>query len=84
MPQDFARARDLFDFLILTRQIQNMYVAFLPGSGGQRGSFYVNHRVPEEGIPEVIGPTSGRYEDVILADLVPVIENEIARGRIKR
>jgi len=82
-PQDFRRARDLLDLLIVTRQIQNLYIAFLPGAGGQKGSFYVNHRVPEESIPDVIGPTSGRYEDVIVDDLIPVIETEIARGRIK-
>ncbi|HEY8517651.1 MAG TPA: alpha/beta hydrolase-fold protein [Candidatus Binatia bacterium] len=83
-PQDFERAGDLLDFLILTRQVQNMFVAFLPGSGGQQGSFYVNHRVAEDGIPDVIGPTSGRYEDVILFDLIPAIENDVARGRIRR
>lgn len=82
-PQDFRRARDLLDFLIVSRQIQNMYIAFLPGSGGQKGSFYVNHRVGEESIPDVIGPTSGRYEDAIVNDLIPVIETEIARGRIR-
>ncbi len=82
-PADFRRARDLLDLLIVTRQIQNMYIAFLPGSGGQKGSFYVNHRVPENDIPDVIGPTSGRYEDAIVNDLIPVIETEIARGRIK-
>ena len=32
----------------------------------------------------MIGPTSGRYEDVILNDLIPVIENDVARGRIRR
>lgn len=83
-PQDFRRARDLFDLLIVTRQLQNMFVAFVPGSGGQRGSFYVNHALPEENIPDVIGPTSGRYEDAFLNDLLPEIETGIARGRIKR
>jgi len=83
-PEDFEPARELFDFLIVTRQLQNMYFAFLPGAGGQKGSFYVNHRVPETIVPDVIGPTSGRYEDVILADLVPYVENEVARGRIRR
>lgn len=83
MPDDFARARDLFDALIVSRQIQNMYFAFLPGSGGQQGSFYVNHSIPELAVPDVIGPTSGRYEDVILNDLIPVIENDVVRGRIR-
>ena len=31
----------------------------------------------------MIGPTSGRYEDSIVDDLIPVIETEIARGRIR-
>ena len=83
-PSDYARARDLFDLLIASNQVQNMYIAFLPGDGGQKGSFYVNHHVSEEGIPDVIGPTSGRYEDVILNDLIPAIENDVAKGRIKR
>jgi hypothetical protein len=83
-PRDFEPAAELFDFLIVTRQMQNVFFAFLPGAGGQKGSFYVNHRVPETVVPDVIGPTSGRYEDVILADLVPYVENEIARGRIRR
>jgi hypothetical protein len=28
--------------------------------------------------------TSGRYEDSIIQDLIPVIENQILDGRIKR
>ena len=83
-PKDWRRARDLLDLLVATNQIQNMYVAFLPGAGGQKGSFYVNHRVGEADIPDVVGPTSGRYEDVILNDLLPVIETEIAHGRIRK
>ena len=83
-PKDWRRARDLLDLLVATDQIQNMYVVFLPGAGGQKGSFYVNHRVGEADIPDVVGPTTGRYEDVILNDLLPVIETEIARGRIRR
>jgi len=83
-PSDYARARDLFDLLIASNQVQNMYIAFLPGDGGQKGSFYVNHHVSEEGIPDVIGPTTGRYEDVILNDLIPAIENDVAKGRIRR
>ena len=82
-PDDWRRARDLLDLLIASDQLQNMYVAFLPGAGGQKGSFYVNHRVGEASIPDVVGPTSGRYEDVILNDLLPVIETEIANGRIR-
>lgn len=82
-PEDYRRARDLLDLLIASDQLQNMYVAFLPGAGGQKGSFYVNHRVGEASIPDVVGPTTGRYEDVILNDLIPVIETELARGRIR-
>ncbi len=83
-PEDYEPAAELFDVLIVTRQLQNMFFAFLPGAGGQKGSFYVNHRIPETAVPEAIGPTSGRYGDVILADLIPYVENEIARGRIRR
>lgn len=83
-PEDYEPAAELFDVLIVTRRLQNMFFAFLPGAGGQKGSFYVNHRIPETAVPEAIGPTSGRYGDVILADLIPYVENEIARGRIRR
>jgi hypothetical protein len=83
-PEDFKPAGDLLDLLIVTRRIQNMYFAFLPGAGGRKGSFFVNHRVPEDQVPGVIGPTSGRYEDVIIQDLIPAIENQIANGRIRR
>src|SRR5262249_22208568 len=57
-PADYRRARDLLDLLVASNQVQNLYVAFLPGDGGQKGSFYVNHHVTETGIPDVIGPTS--------------------------
>jgi hypothetical protein len=64
--------------------VQNLFIAFLPGSGGVKGSFYVNHQIPETQVPDVIGPTSGRYEDSILQDLIPVIENDLAQGRIRK
>ena len=83
-PDDFRRVGDLLDILIATRELQNMYFAFLPGAGGQRGSFYVNHTVPETQVPDAIGPTSGRYEDSIVSDLIPYIEREIVRGRVRR
>jgi hypothetical protein len=70
--------------LILTHQLQNMFVVFLPGDGGVEGSFFVNHRVPEEQVPDVIGPTSGRYEDSILQDLIPAIERDVLHGRVRR
>ena len=72
------------DILIVTGQLQNMSVVFLPGDGGVEGSFFVNHRVPEEQVPDVIGPTSGRYEDSILQDLIPAIERDVLRGRVRR
>lgn len=83
-PADFRTVSDLLDLLILTDQLQNMFVVFLPGSGGVAGSFFVNHQVPEEQVPDVIGPTSGRYEDVILQDLIPAIERDLLNGRIRR
>jgi hypothetical protein len=83
-PSDFRTVANLLDLLILTDQLQNMFVVFLPGSGGVAGSFYVNHQVPEEQVPDVLGPTSGRYEDVILQDLIPAIERDLLNGRVRR
>ena len=36
-PEDFIRVADLMDLLILTGQVQNMFVVFLPGDGGGLG-----------------------------------------------
>ena len=44
-PEDFQRLSDRLDPLILTTQMQNLFVAVLPGAGGRKGSFYINHRV---------------------------------------
>jgi len=82
-PDDFERLGDMLDPLILTTQMQNMFVAVLPGAGGRKGSFYVNHRVPESQVPDLINPTSGRYEDSIIQDLIPTIENSILKGRVR-
>ena len=83
-PSDFEQIGNLLDALILARQVQNMYVAVLPGAGGRKGSFYVNHRVPESQVPDLTGPTSGRYEDAIIDDLVPAIENDVLQGRVSQ
>jgi hypothetical protein len=83
-PDDYARLGDMLDPLILTMQMQNMFVAVLPGAGGRKASFYVNHRVPESQVPDLINPTSGRYEDSIIQDLIPAIENTILQGRVRR
>jgi pimeloyl-ACP methyl ester carboxylesterase len=82
-PGDFARLGDLFDVLILAYQVQNMFVAVLPGAGGHKGSFYVNHRVPESQVPDIT-PTSGRYEDSILQDLIPAIEHTVLNDRVRQ
>lgn len=82
-PEDFVRVGDLMDFLIVTGQVQNMFVVFLPGEGGVRGSFYLNHRVPETQVPG-IEPTSGRYEDSIIEDLIPIVEDVLLEGRVRR
>ena len=82
-PGDFARIGDLLDLLILTGQVQNMFVAVLPGAGGRKGSFYVNHRVPESQVPD-IAPTSGRYEESILQDLIPAIEHTLLKDRVRQ
>ncbi len=83
-PGDFERLGDMLDPLILTTQMQNMFVAVLPGAGGRKASFYVNHRVPESQVPDLINPTSGRYEDSIIQDLMPTIENTILQGRVRQ
>lgn len=83
-PNDFERLGDMLDPLILTTQMQNMFVAVLPGAGGRGSSFYANHRVPESQVPDLINPTTGRYEDSILQDLIPTIENTILQGRVRR
>jgi hypothetical protein len=83
-PEDFERLIDMLDPLILTTQMQNMFVAVLPGAGGRKASFYVNHRVPESQVPDLINPTSGRYEDSIIQDLIPAIENTILQGRVRQ
>ena len=83
-PEDFERLSDMLDPLILTTQMQNMFVAVLPGAGGRKASFYVNHRAPESQVPDLINPTSGRYEDSIIQDLIPAIENTILKGRVRQ
>jgi len=83
-PSEFERVGVLLDALILSGQLQNMAVAFLPGAGGRRGSFYVNHVVPEEQVPDLDPVTSGRYEDSIFEDLIPAIENDILKQRVKQ
>lgn len=83
-PDDFARLGDLMDVLILSGQVQNMFIAVLPGNGGRKGSFYVNHHVDESQVPDVTPPTSGRYEDSMVQDLIPTIESMILDGRVKR
>jgi hypothetical protein len=82
-PEDFERLGDMLDPLILTTQMQNMFVAVLPGAGGRKASFYVNHRVPESQVPDLTDPTSGRYEDSIVQDLIPTIEKTILEGRVR-
>jgi len=83
-PSDFRRVRLLLDALILTGQLQNMAFAFVPGAGGRRGSFYANHVVPESQVPELTPVTSGRYEDSLIQDIMPVVELDILRGRVKQ
>ena len=82
-PEDWDRAQQLFDLLILSKEVQNMFVVFLPGDGGQIGSFYVNHVVPESQAPGVPHVTSGRYEDSIVQDLIPAIESQILNNRVR-
>jgi len=74
----------MLDPLILTTQMQNMFVAVLLGAGGRKASFYVNHRVPESQAPDLINPTSRRHEDSIVQDLIPAIENTMLKGRVRQ
>jgi enterochelin esterase-like enzyme len=83
-PEDYDRLSLLLDGLILTGQLQNMFVVILPGSGGRQGSFYVNHVVPETQVPAIEQVTSGRYEDSTIDDLIPVIEDQLLERRVKR
>jgi hypothetical protein len=83
-PDDYERLGDLLDPLIVSKQLQNMFVAVLPVAGGRKGSFFVNHHVPETQVPDLTNPTSGRYEDSIVNDLIPTIENNILRGRVRQ
>ena len=82
-PEDFVRIGVLLDALILTGQLQNMFFVFVPGDGGRQGSFYVNHVVPHAQVPEIENPTSGRYEDSLLEDLIPAIERELLLQRVR-
>ncbi|HSP99127.1 MAG TPA: alpha/beta hydrolase-fold protein [Candidatus Dormibacteraeota bacterium] len=83
-PSDFRRVSLLLDALILTNQLQNMAFAFVPGAGGRQGSFYVNHVVPESQVPDLTPVTSGRYEDSLIDDIMPVVELDILKGRVKQ
>lgn len=83
-PADFERVGLLLDGLILTGQLQNMAFAFLPGAGARQGSFYVDHVVPEDQVPELSPVTSGRYEASIIDDLIPAVEHDILERRVRR
>ncbi len=82
-PEDYERLRLLLDGLILTGELQNMFVVVLPGSGGHEGSFYVNHAVPESQVPGLELVTSGRFEDSTIDDLIPAIERELLDDRVR-
>jgi hypothetical protein len=81
-PEDFERVGLLLDLLVATDEIQNMYFAFLPGDGGVQGSFYVDHAVPHDQVPD-LPPSTGRYETSIVQDLIPFIEDELLNRRIR-
>jgi putative esterase len=83
-PSDYERLGLLLDGLILTGQLQNMFVVVLPGNGGRQGSFYVNHQVPENQVPDIQQVTSGRYEDSTILDLIPAIEDQLLERRVRR
>jgi len=82
-PDDWERVDLLMDLLIASNGVQNMFVAFLPGGGGIKGSFYVNHVVPHVQAADA-DMTTGRYEDSIVQDLLPAIELDICEGRLRR
>jgi len=82
-PSDFVRIGVLLDALILSGQLQNMFFVFVPGDGGFVGSFYVNQVVPHAQVPLLEAPTSGRYEDSLLQDLIPEIEADLLQQRVR-
>jgi len=82
-PNDFVRIGVLLDALILSGQLQNMFFVFVPGDGGFVGSFYVNQVVPHAQVPLLEAPTSGRYEDSLLQDLIPEIEADLLQQRVR-
>jgi hypothetical protein len=83
-PDDFRRVGDLLDVLILSGQLQNMFFVFVPGDGGQKGSFYVNHAIADAQAADIEAPTSGRHEDSLLQDLIPEIEDRLLERRVRR
>lgn len=84
-PQDYERLGLLLDLLIASKDVQNAYWVFLPGAGGRKGSFYVDHVVPHDQVPDLPDPrTTGRYEASIVEDLIPAVESTILNGRVKR
>ena len=68
-PSDFERVGVLLDLLIAAGEVQNLYFVFLPGQGGHRGSFYVDHVVPHDQVPG-LPPSTGRYEASLIEDLI--------------
>lgn len=82
-PEDYEPVGLLMDLLIGAGEIQNMFLAFVPGEGGTEGSFYVNHAVSESQVPGLSPVTSGRYEDSLLQDLMPAIEGGLLAGRVR-
>lgn len=59
-----------------------MYFVFIEGAGGKQGSFYVDHVIPHDQVPDASVDT-GQYETSFIEDLLPEIEDEILEGRIK-
>lgn len=82
-PDDWDRVDLLMNLLIGTEAVQNMFVAFVPGGGGIRGSFYANHTIPHAQAAQA-DVTTGRYEDSLVQDLMPAIEIEVLEGRLRR
>lgn len=81
-PGDYERIEILLDLLINTGQLDNMYFVFIEGAGGKQGSFYVDHVIPHDQVPDASVDT-GQYETSFIEDLLPEIEDEILEGRIK-
>lgn len=82
-PESFERVGLLLDLLIGTGELQNVCFVVLPGQGVRKGSFYVDHVVPHDQVPDATDGTNGQYEQVLVDVLIPFIEENLLEGRVR-